>query len=142
MWGAGGLKNDIEGMSNEWVGNVVALDTNPALHNGYDGTVSTPGNAPYVKNGYEQHLESNFLVYFGDSWEYAMPICNGTGKTVMRNNSVWTRDGQAHLCGYSFKDWQALGNDPGSTLGAWDAGTIVGQLIARGRQVLWEGIKT
>jgi hypothetical protein len=54
VWGGGGLKDDFEGHSNSWANNVVALDTNPALHNGYDGTVGTPGNVPYVKEGFEQ----------------------------------------------------------------------------------------
>ena len=121
---------------------MVALDANPALHNGYDGVVGTPGNAPYVKDGFEHRLVGNFLVYFGDSWEYAKPICNGTGKSLLGNNTVLTRDGAANLCGYSFAGWQALGNDAGSSLGAWDAGAIVGELIARGKQVLWEGLRS
>ena len=110
MWGGGGLKDDFEGHSNSWTNNVVALDTNPALHNGYDGTVGTPGNVPYVKEGFEHTLRSNYLVYFGNDWEYAKPICDGTGKSIMGNNSVFTTNGAAHLCGFSLADWQKMGN--------------------------------
>jgi hypothetical protein len=130
------LKDDFEGHSNSWANNVVALDTNPALHNGYDGTVGTPGNVPYVKEGFEHTLRSNYLVYFGNDWEYAKPICDGTGKSIMGNNSVFTTNGAAHLCGFSLADWQKMGNDPGTSLAAWNGTTVVHDLISRGKQVL------
>ena len=80
VWGGGGLKNDFEGHDNWWIDNVVALSRNPAFHNGYNGMVGTPGKAPYVLNGHQQKFVGNKVVFFGDNWVYAKPICNG--KTV------------------------------------------------------------
>jgi hypothetical protein len=139
VWGAGGMKTDFEGTDSIWDSNVVALSWNPAIHNGYDGTIGTPGNAPYCLDGHEHRFTRNQVYYFGDDWTYAMPICNGTGATIIGNNLLWTYSGNAsrvNECGASLPEWQARGYDLGTTVSALTA-DVVGNIIAQARAALW-----
>ena len=139
VWGFGGMKTDFEGTDSIWDSNVVALSVNPAIHNGYDGTIGTPGNAPYCLDGHEHRFTRNQLFYFGDDWEYAMPICNGTGATIIANNSIVTQSGNASRvreCGTSLPNWQAQGYDQGTTVAAFTP-TLVSDIIAMARTKLW-----
>jgi len=140
----GRTQDDFEGHDNEWRDNVIALSQNPAIHNGYDGTVGTPGVSPYVKDGHEHRLINNFIAFFsGDNpWVYAMPICNGTGKSIMGNNTIFSPNGNVSVkCEFSglhsLAEWQAEGNDLGTTASSWNESSIVDEVLVRAREVLW-----
>ena len=96
-----------------WINNIIAYPSSGyALHNGYNGQVGTPGQG--ILDGYEQRLIGNVLVSPRDG-EYALPICSGRGKTIMANNTIYSPTGNVSECGMTLAQWQAQGNDLGTT---------------------------
>lgn len=130
-----GAKNDFEGHDNWWIGNVVAWCDSYALHNGYGGEVGTPGKAPYYLDGHEDMFINN-TVAFSHEGDYALPVCNGQGKTILSGNTIYTPLGNITECGMSLAAWQAQGNDPGTTASAYPA-TLADDMIAAARSVLF-----
>lgn len=53
--------------------------------------------------------------------------CSGTGKTVISHNKYYTSTGDISECGKTLSDWQAAGEDVGSTVASLpDDATIIG----------------
>ena len=46
---------------------------------------------------------------------YGNPTCSGDGKTVLHDNKIYSPTGKVTECKMSLVDWQAKGNDPGTT---------------------------
>ena len=106
---------DFEGHDNIWHDNVVAFPDGNFLHNGYGGTVGTPGKG--VLDGHEHQFLNNTCIAGSDrATSWVLPICSGRGKTVLANNTIFTPTGVAGECGMPLKAWQALdpSNDPGT----------------------------
>jgi len=51
--------------------------------------------------------------------------CSGAGMTLVGGNTVWTPTGAVKECGTTLAQWQAAGNDPGTTAAAWPADAVV-----------------
>ena len=140
VYGDGGLKNDFEGHDNWWSYNVIVLGNGLALHNGYSGTVGTPGRSPYILSGHVQKLLNNHILILNsptDSWTYAMPICSGTGKSLMANNTlIVSNASKISVCSMSLVAWQQQGNDPGTVAKPYSPNQA-DETIAKARQVLW-----
>ena len=113
-YGGGGLKNDFQGHDNIWRGNVIAYIDQYCLHNGYGG------NLDPVLEGHEQELTGNLCILNNDG-EYALPICKSPGKSIMANNTLYSPTGALSECGVPLAQWQAGGNDPGTTASAYGA---------------------
>jgi hypothetical protein len=75
---------------NKWIDNVVAYIDSYALHNGYGGTVGTPGNG--MRDQYADQFVGNTVVLPKDG-TYALPLCQAPGKTLMANNTLYTPTG-------------------------------------------------
>ena len=67
--------------------------------------------------GHEDHFYNNVVVQTQDG-DYAQGSCNdapNAAKTVVYNNSVYTPTARVTECGMTLEQWQARGNDPGSS---------------------------
>lgn len=127
VYGSGGLKNDFEGHDNWWVSNIVAFPSGLMLHNGYGGTVGTPGQG--ILDGHEQKFINNFCLTEKASANYAKPICSGRGTTIMSGTRLFNPNGNATTdCGKSF--------DVGAVISAYTP-TMADDAIAAAREVLW-----
>jgi len=133
VYGGGGLKNDFEGHDNVWAFNIVAYANSYALHNGYGGTVGTPGNG--MKDDHVDMFYNNTVVLPNDG-TYALPICSGTGKTVMSGNTLYTPTGNVSECGMLLSQWQAQGNDLGTVALGYPS-TLANDIIGAARSVLF-----
>ena len=108
------MKNDFGGHDNWHTNNVYA----------YVGQGIGFYDAPMIA-GHEDHFERNTLVMTGTN--VGSFTCSGTGKTVISNNKYYTSTGDVSECGMALKDWQAKGEDAGSTVASIpDDATIIG----------------
>ena len=82
------------------------------IHNGYGGHLDP------VLPGHEQHLVNNTCILERDG-DYGLPICSGSGKSIMGGNSIFSPTGAITECGMPLAQWQAQGNDPGTTASAY-----------------------
>ena len=64
--------------------------------------------------GHEDHFENNTVVMTGT--DVGGFTCDGDGKTILSNNQYYTPTGEVTECGVSLAEWQAKGEDPGSTV--------------------------
>jgi hypothetical protein len=112
VYGGQGMKNDVGGHDNHHFNNIY----------GYVGKgLGVCGQQP----GHEDQFYGNKLVTTGgDVGGFA---CDGAAKTVVHDNSYFTSSGGITECKKDLKDWQAAGNDKGSTVAKLpDDGTIIG----------------
>jgi hypothetical protein len=130
VYGQGGLKNDFEGHDNIHSGNIYAY-VQWGLSNGYGGEVGTPGRG--MLDGHQDQFTNNYVILESDG-DYALPICSGTGMTILANNTVRSPTGNITECGMSLAKWQSGGNDPGTVAGPYDAAETV---ISLARQRLF-----
>jgi len=65
-------------------------------------------------NGHEDYFYNNKVILQKDGI-YGHGTCSGAGKTVVHNNAVFSPTGNVQECGMSLAQWQAQGNDPGTT---------------------------
>ena len=81
-------------------------------------------DAPML-DGHEDYFTNNTLVLTGTS--VGSFTCDGAGKTVISNNSYFTKTGEIEECKMSLAQWQAKGGDAGSTVAKTPAdATIIG----------------
>jgi hypothetical protein len=125
-YGGGGLKNDFQGHDNVWEGNAVMFIDQYCIHNGYGGPMDP------VLPGHEQVLVGNLCVVNHDQ-DYGLPQCTGDDKSVMANNTVYSPTGNVTECGMPLAQWQAQGNDQGTTAHAFADGDLPGLAIAWAR---------
>ena len=113
------MKNDFGGHDNYHLNNIYAYVDDAIGF--YD--------APMLP-GHEDHFENNTLVLTKDN--VGSPTCSGDGKTVISHNSYHTPTGDITECGMKLKDWQAKGEDVGSTVASLpDDATIIGWAKAK-----------
>ena len=103
---AGGMKNDFDGHDNHHYCNIYAY-----VSQGF-------GICPQLK-GHEDQFYNNALVQVHDGDYGRGQTCSGDGKTVVHDNQVYTPNGKVTECKMSLADWQAKGNDPGTTANMW-----------------------
>jgi hypothetical protein len=114
VYGGNGMKNDFGGHDNHHLNNVYA----------YVGQALAYYDAPMLK-AHEDHFESNKVVLTGG--KVGSFTCTGVGATIMSKNSYYTSDGDVTECGMPLAQWQAKGNDAGSTVAKLpDDATIIG----------------
>ena len=114
-----GMKNHVGGHDNHHYNNIYA----------YVG-IGFHINPTY--NGHEDYFYNNTVV-MNVPGDYGTPVCNGTGKTVVHDNHIYNPTGKVTECGKSLADWQAAGNDPGTTASTFPDDEA---LIAMIRQLL------
>ena len=100
-----GMKNDFGGHDNHHYNNIYS-------YVGIGFEISTQ------LDGHEDYFYSNTVVQTSDG-DYGNPACTPLGKTVLHDNRIYTPTGNVTECHMSLKDWQAKGNDPGTTASAW-----------------------
>ena len=100
-----GMKNDFGGHDNHHHNNIYAY-----VGHGYGIVGQLPG---HVDMFYD-----NTVVMTKDG-DYGNGACSGSAMTVVHDNRIHTPTGKVTECGMSLKDWQAKGNDPGTTADVW-----------------------
>ena len=100
-----GMKNDFGGHDNRHYNNIYSY-----VNKGF-------GINSQLK-GHEDYFYNNVVVQTQDG-DYGNPTCSGDGKTVVHDNKIYTPSGKVTECKMSLADWQAQGNDPGTTASKW-----------------------
>ena len=115
VYGAQGMKNDFGGHDNHHYANVYA----------YAGQAL--GVCEQL-DGHEDYFYGNKVVLTGGSVGGVQ--CAAPGKTVLSDNAYYTPTGAITECDANLTDWQALGNDAGSTVARLpDDDTIIGWAV-------------
>ena len=107
MYSRAGMKNDFGGHDNHHFENIYAY-----VGKGF-------GICSQLK-GHEDYFYNNTVVMTSDG-DYGNPTCSGDGKTVLHDNKIYSPSGKVTECKMSLADWQAKGNDPGTTAGSFPA---------------------
>ena len=112
VYGGQGMKNDFGGHDNHHFDNIY----------GYVGSgLGVCSQQP----GHEDYFYGNKLVMTGSN--VGGFACSGDAQTVVHDNEYYNPDGNVQECKMSLKDWQAKGQDKGSTAGKWPTdATIIG----------------
>ena len=100
-----GMKNDFGGHDNHHYNNIYAY-------------VGTGFKINSQLEGHEDYFYNNTVVMTGTG-DYGNPTCSGPGKTVLHDNRIYNPTGKVTECHKSLADWQAAGNDPGTTAGTF-----------------------
>lgn len=101
----GGMKNDFGGHDNHHYNNIYAY-----VISGFGINSQLPGHEDYFYN--------NTVVMTRDG-DYGQGTCEGPGKTVVHDNHIYSPTGKITECKMSLAEWQAKGNDPGTTASTW-----------------------
>jgi len=96
-----GMKSDFGGHDNHHHDNIYAY-----VGKGY----SLSGQL----TGHEDYFYKNKVILQNDG-TYGTGTCTGPGKTVVHDNSVFSPNAAISECNMPLAQWQARGNDPGST---------------------------
>ena len=96
-----GMKNNFGGHDNHHYNNIYAY-------------VGTGFRITTQLQGHEDYFYNNTVVMTGTG-DYGNPTCSGAGKTVVHDNHIYNPTGKVTECGKSLSEWQAAGNDPGTT---------------------------
>ena len=94
------------------------------------------GFCPQLAN-HSNAFASNVVFQAADG-DYGSGTCSGDGKTIVFNNSIYTPTGRVTECGMTLAQWQAQGNDPGTTAAPYVSDE---QLLSWGRTVIGLGDK-
>ena len=109
-----GMKNDFGGHDNHHYNNIYAY-------------VGTGFKINSQLDGHEDYFYNNTVVMTGTG-DYGNPTCDGQGKTVLHDNRIYNKDGKVTECKMSLADWQAKGNDPGTTGAVWPDDDVLVQM--------------
>ncbi len=109
-YSSNGMKNDFGGHDNWHFNNIYAY-----VGRGFGVVPQLPGHADY--------FYGNEVIMTKDG-DYALAqVCNDipgvVPKTVVHDNHIYTPNGRVTECGMSLAEWQAKGNDPGTTASTW-----------------------
>ena len=110
-----GMKNDFGGHDNWHFNNIYAY-----VGRGF-GIVTQ-------LSGHEDYFYNNSVIMTRDG-DYGNPMCSDPGKTVVHDNRIYTPNGNVTECKMSLKDWQAKGNDQGTTADKWPDDDSLIQMI-------------
>ena len=100
-YSSAGMKNDYGGHDNRYYNNIYSY-----VDAGFGISVQLKGHEDYFYN--------NTVVTNKDG-NYGNGKCSGNGMTVVYDNKIYSPTGNITECDHSLSDWQALGNDPGTT---------------------------
>ena len=115
-----GMKNDFGGHDNRHYNNIYAY-----VGKGF-------GICPQLA-GHEDYFYKNTVVMTTDGDYGSGQTCSGDGKTGVHDNHIYTPTGKVTECKMSLADWQAKGNDPGTTASTWPSDD---DLVKETRQLL------
>ena len=105
-----GMKNDFGGHDNWHFNNIYAY-----VGRGFGVVPQLPGHADY--------FYGNDVIMMRDGDYGLAQVCNDipgvVPKTVVHDNHIYTPNGNVTECGMSLAEWQAKGNDPGTTASMW-----------------------
>ena len=105
-----GMKNDFGGHDNWHFHNIYAY-----VGRGFGVVPQLPGHADY--------FFGNEVIMNKDGDYGLAQVCNDipgvVPKTVVHDNHIYTPNGNVTECGMSLAEWQAKGNDPGTTANKW-----------------------
>ena len=114
-----GMKNNFGGHDNHHFNNIYAY-------------VGTGFRITTQLQHHEDYFYNNTVVMTKDG-DYGNPTCDGEGKTVVHDNHIYNPTGKVTECKKSLADWQAEGNDPGTTANKWPDDDVLVQMT---RQLL------
>ena len=100
-----GMKNDFGGHDNWHFNNIYAY-----VGRGFGINGQYPGHEDYFYN--------NSVVMTRDG-DYGNPQCTDPGKTIVHDNRIYTPNGKVTECKMTLEEWQAKGNDQGTTAAKW-----------------------
>jgi hypothetical protein len=100
-----GMKNDFGGHDNRHYNNIYGYVGHGFGINGQ-------------LDGHEDYFYNNVVVQTKDG-DYGNPTCSGEGKTIVHDNQIYTPSGKVTECSMSLDEWQAKGNDHGTTANKW-----------------------
>jgi len=106
-----GMKNDFGGHDNVHHNNLYAY-----VGKGFGICSQLPGHEDYFYN--------NTVVMTADG-NYGGGACSGDAITVVHDNSIYTPHGNVTECGYPLAEWQAKGNDPGTTAAPYPSDDVL-----------------
>ena len=110
-YGGSSLKSDFGGHDNFHHANVDLF-----WNDGY-------GICPQIE-GHADGYYDNYL-YLAKDGNYGSGACAAPGKTVVGGNTIWSPTGAITECGQTLAQWQAQGNDAGTTASAYPADSVV-----------------
>lgn len=102
VYGKNGMKNDFGGHDNHHDNNLYAY-----VDKSLGVTQTLPGHG-------DSFTDNTVLL---NNLDVGSPVCTGDEPTVLARNTYLTSNGSVTECGMSLADWQAIGNDPNSTVG-------------------------
>ena len=79
------------------------------------------GGGEVTNASHRDHHENNTCIQASNQSMYASIRCDANGtedvtQPYFRGNKIFNPNGQTGVCGMSLEAWQALGNDPGTTV--------------------------
>ena len=110
-YGGSSLKSDFGGHDNFHHANVDLF-----WNDGY-------GICPQIE-GHADGYYDNYL-YLAKDGNYGSGACAAPGKTIVGGNTIWSPTGAITECGQTLAQWQAQGNDAGTTASAYPADSVV-----------------
>ena len=119
-YSGGGMKNDFSGHDNHHYNNIYGY-----VGLGFKIVSQLPGH--------EDYFYSNHVIQLKDGDYGTGGACTEPGKTVLHDNHIYTPTGNVTECGMSLAEWQAKGNDPGTTASTFPADDDLDKMI---RQLL------
>ena len=119
-YSSSGMKNDFGGHDNRHYDNIYAY-----VGKGF-------GICPQLA-GHEDYFYNNTVVMTTNGDYGSGQTCSGDGKTVVHDNHIYTPTGMVTECKMSLAEWQAKGNDPGTTASTWPSDD---DLVKATRQLL------
>jgi len=75
--------------------------------------------------GHADSYMGNYLYLANDGNYGGGQTCSGDGMTLVGGNTIWSPTGAIKECGSTLADWQAKGNDVGTTASAYPADSVV-----------------
>jgi hypothetical protein len=78
-----------------------------------------------TRAGHGDAYTGNYLWLTQDGSYGSGQTCSGAGMTIVGGNTIWSPTGAVSECGTTLPQWQAQGNDPGTTAAAWPADSAI-----------------
>jgi len=75
--------------------------------------------------GFSDGYYNNYLWLTNDGNYGSGQTCSGAGQTIVGGNTIWSPTGNIQECGMSLAQWQAKGNDAGTTAAAYPSDATV-----------------
>ena len=83
------------------------------------------------EEGFADGYYGNYLYLLRDGDYGRGQTCSGGAKTIVHHNTIWSPTGNITECGKSLAEWQAAGNDVGTTATAYPSDATVMAVVRK-----------